>query len=101
MLRRFEKRHFETPIFCGFPDAGASGGRHRHFRVSHRVSGETYVDPDTWYLNNASTEGSWWPLWAEWLERNSSGRAASPPLGAPDRGYPPLGAAPGRYVFER
>ena len=76
------------------------GHRHRHFRVSHRLSGETYVDPDTWYLSNPSTEGSWWPVCAEWLESKSAGRAVPPPLGAPGKGYPPLGAAPGRYVFE-
>jgi len=77
------------------------GHKHRHFRISHRPSGETYIDPDTWYLNNPSTEGSWWPVWAEWLERKSAGRAAPPPLGAPDKGYRPLGAAPGQYVLER
>jgi len=77
------------------------GHRHRYFRVSHRLSGEMYVDPDTWYLNNPSTDGSWWPVWAEWLEHKSAGRAAPPPLGAPDKGYPPLGAAPGQYVLER
>jgi polyhydroxyalkanoate synthase len=76
------------------------GHKHRHFRISHRPSGETYIDPDTWYLNNPSTQGSWWPVWAEWLERKSAGRAAPPPLGAPDKGYPPLGAAPGQYVLE-
>ena len=63
------------------------GHGHRHFRVSRRLSGEKYVDPDTWYLNNPSTEGSWWPVWAEWLERKSAGRSAPPNLGAPDKGY--------------
>ena len=77
------------------------GHRHRHFRVSHRSSGETYIDPDTWCQKNPSTDGSWWPVWAEWLERKSAGRTAPPALGAPDKDYPPLGPAPGRYVFER
>jgi polyhydroxyalkanoate synthase len=77
------------------------GHKHRHFRISHRPSGETYIDPDTWYLSNPSAEGSWWPVWAEWLESKSTGRATPPPFGAPEKGYPPLGAAPGRYVFER
>ena len=76
------------------------GHKRRHFRISHRQSGEPYIDPDTWYLNNPSIEGSWWPVWAEWLEGKSAGRAAPPPLGAPDKGYPPLGAAPGQYVLE-
>ena len=77
------------------------GHKHRHFRISHRPSGETYIDPDTWYLSNPSAEGSWWPVWAEWLESKSTGRATPPALGAPDKGYPPLGAAPGQYVLER
>ncbi len=77
------------------------GHGRRHFRVSHRSSGEKYVDPDAWYLNNPCTEGSWWPVWAEWLESKSAGRGAPPQLGAPDKGYPALGPAPGCYVFER
>jgi polyhydroxyalkanoate synthase subunit PhaC len=77
------------------------GHKDRHFRISHRPAGETYIDPDTWYLSNPSAEGSWWPVWAEWLESKSTGRAAPPPLGAPDEGYPLLGAGPGRYVLER
>ncbi len=77
------------------------GHRRQHFRVSHRPVGETYIDPDTWYQNNPTAEGSWWPVWAEWLERKSGGRGAPPKLGAPDKGYPPLGSAPGSYVFER
>jgi polyhydroxyalkanoate synthase len=77
------------------------GHRHRHFRVSHRPAGEKYIDPDTWYLSNHAAEGSWWPVWAEWLESKSAGRAAPPTLGAPDKGYPPLSAAPGQYVLER
>ena len=68
---------------------------------SHRPLGETNIDPDTWYLSNPSAEGSWWPVWAEWLESKSTGRATPPALGAPDKGYPPLGAAPGQYVLER
>ncbi len=75
--------------------------KHRHFRVSHRLPRDTYIDPDARYLKNSSTDGSWWPVWAEGLERKSAGRGAPPPIGAPDKGYPPLGAAPGQYVFER
>ena len=58
------------------------GHRHRYFRVLDRLSGEMYVDPDTWYLNNPSTDGSWWPVRAEWLEHRSAGRAAAPARGA-------------------
>jgi polyhydroxyalkanoate synthase len=77
------------------------GHKGRHFRVSRRRAGAAYIDPDTWFHSRASTEGSWWPVWADWLEGRSSGRGAPPPVGAPKRGYPPLGAAPGQYVLER
>ncbi|HTS55329.1 MAG TPA: alpha/beta fold hydrolase, partial [Burkholderiales bacterium] len=71
----------------------------RHFRLARRVAGERYVDPDTWIDATPAAQGSWWPAWADWLERLSSGRIAPPPMGAP--GYPPLGPAPGMYVLEQ
>ena len=73
----------------------------RHFRVAHGTVAGKYVDPDTWVAATPVVEGSWWPTWADWLERRSGGRTAPPPLGAPELGYPPLGAAPGRYILER
>lgn len=78
------------------------GHRGRHFRVLHNAPGARYVDPDTWLLINHSIDGSWWTAWADWLERKTSGRTAPPPtMGAPERNYPPLAAAPGSYVLER
>jgi polyhydroxyalkanoate synthase len=79
-------------------EPGHSG---RHFRLLHRAPGEKYVDPDTWIDSTPAAEGSWWPAWADWLEHNSTARVVPPPLGAPERGYPALGPAPGTYVFER
>lgn len=77
------------------------GHRGRHFRVSHNAPGARYVDPETWFLINHSIDGSWWPAWADWLERKTSGRTAPPTMGAPEKNYPPLAAAPGSYVLER
>lgn len=76
------------------------GHPHRRFRLSRRAAGERYVDPETWYATAAEREGSWWPVWAEWLERHASGKSPPPPLGAPDKDYPLLGPAPGRYVSQ-
>jgi len=43
-------------------------------------------------------EGSWWPAWQAWLAGHSGSRQPARPAGAADRGYPPLGDAPGTYV---
>jgi polyhydroxyalkanoate synthase len=72
----------------------------RHFRIARRVDGDTYVTPDDWAAATPVREGSWWPAWADWLEAGGSGRAAPPPMGAPQAGYAPLAAAPGSYVLE-
>ena len=76
------------------------GHPRRHFRLSRRAAGERYVDPESWYATAEQHDGSWWPVWAEWLERHASGKAPAPALGAPDKGYPLLGPAPGRHVSE-
>src|SRR5690606_14264525 len=73
----------------------------RHYRMAHWARGDKYTDADNWYLDTPVTEGSWWPAWAGWLERQSTGRTAPPPTGAPRRGYLPREDAPGRYVFEQ
>ena len=77
------------------------GHPHRHFRVREQLRGERYVGPDEWAEIAAKQEGSWWPVWGTWLDEHSGPPVAPPPMGAPARGYPPLEAAPGRYVFER
>ncbi|RZI44798.1 alpha/beta fold hydrolase [Herbaspirillum sp. HC18] len=77
------------------------GHKGRHYRVAHRPAGTNYMDPDNWYLSNPSIDGSWWPAWAEWLEQQVSARVPPPPMGAPKKGYPLLGPAPGSYVLER
>jgi polyhydroxyalkanoate synthase subunit PhaC len=77
------------------------GHRGRHYRTSHRAADDQYVDPETWYAATKVEEGSWWPAWLAWLERQSHGRAPPPAVGAAEKGYPPLEPAPGRYVLER
>ena len=57
------------------------------------------TDPDEWLATAAVKKGSWWYPWAEWLiARSGPERKASATLG--NRQYPPLGPAPGRYVYE-
>ncbi len=73
----------------------------RSFQVATRPAGAPYLDPDRWAAQTPRHEGSWWPAWEAWLAEHSSGREQPPAMGAPDRGYPPLGDAPGSYVLQR
>ncbi|MFN3348284.1 PHA/PHB synthase family protein [Pseudorhodoplanes sp.] len=78
------------------------GRSDRHYSFGTRRAGDRYVDPDSWLANASRADGSWWPALADWLAaRSSADRAPPPRLGAPDRGLPPLGPAPGAYVYQR
>jgi polyhydroxyalkanoate synthase len=55
--------------------------------------------PQAWLKDRAKVEGSWWPLWREWIRQRSGALQAAPAkLGS--RRHRPLAAAPGAYVFE-
>ncbi|MBR0660965.1 PHA/PHB synthase family protein [Neoroseomonas oryzicola] len=72
----------------------------RHFQAMTRVHDDRYLDPDSWAAIAPRQEGSWWPSWAEWLVKAGSAEMVAPPsMGAPGRGLPPLGAAPGTYIL--
>ncbi|MFO0909243.1 MAG: alpha/beta fold hydrolase [Isosphaeraceae bacterium] len=75
------------------------GHRGRSYRAATRSDLDAYVDPDQWLSLNPSHEGSWWPVWVSWLAERSTRSIAPPSFGAPDRGYPTLGDAPGTYVL--
>lgn len=76
------------------------GGTKHSFQLGYRPADGRYVDPETWALSTSVQKGSWWPAWVRWLGEQSGAPAAPPPLGAVERGYPPLANAPGRYVLE-
>ncbi len=73
----------------------------RHFRYAADGRQAEHVDPDSWLAATPTAEGSWWPVWIEWLDSRASGQMFPPSPGSPDTGYPPLDAAPGKYVLER
>lgn len=76
------------------------GHKGRHYRISHRPAGALYVGPDGWLAQAEPLPGSWWPDWAEWLATHGGGLLTAPGMGAPQRGLPPLAAAPGSYVLQ-
>ena len=71
----------------------------RTFRMAKRAEHEEHPDPESWLVAAQRHEGSWWPAWVSWLAEKSSEPVAPPRFGAPARGYPVLGDAPGTYVF--
>ena len=71
----------------------------RRYRLGHRPEDGRYVDPEAWLAVTPEREGSWWPAWIDWLAAHSGAPETPPPLGAAERGLPPLMDAPGRYVL--
>ena len=76
------------------------GHPRRHYRIGRRPPGAHYVGADTWLASHAPTPGSWWTAWADWLSSQGGDQVPPPPIGAPRRGLPALGPAPGAYVLE-
>src|SRR6516164_3909205 len=76
------------------------GHPHRHHQIALHKEHEKYIDPDAWQKSAMHHEGSWWPCWRDWLDRQSSEQISPTPLGAPQSGYVPLGDAPGTYVLQ-
>ncbi len=76
------------------------GHKGRHYRISHRLAGDLYLGPDTWLDQHAPKSGSWWPEWVDWLRSNGGAMVPAPEMGAPDKGHPPIIAAPGSFVFQ-
>jgi polyhydroxyalkanoate synthase len=72
----------------------------RHHQIATRKESETYIDPDAWQASAIHMEGSWWPCWHDWLGRHSSKKVPPPRMGALEKGYVPLGDAPGTYVLK-
>jgi polyhydroxyalkanoate synthase subunit PhaC len=72
----------------------------RRYRVTTKKSDHAYVDPEVWAADTPVREGSWWPEWTAWLARHSGALCPPPRMGAADKGYAPMGAAPGTYVLQ-
>ena len=77
------------------------GRPHRRYCIATRAEDGPASSPEDWAATAEPREGSWWLAWGEWLATHSGEPVTPPPLGLPDKGYPPLAAAPGSYVLER
>lgn len=65
-------------------------------KYGHWTNPDLSLDPEDWKASAEQHEGSWWPLWNEWLQ----GRAGEQiPARMPgDSAHPALAEAPGTYV---
>lgn len=57
-------------------------------------------DPEAWRETTHREKGSWWDDWADWSSERA-GRLVPAPTALGSEAYPPLEAAPGRYVREQ
>jgi polyhydroxyalkanoate synthase len=55
------------------------------------------ADAASWLASAQEQPGSWWPVWAEWLQSHA-GKMVPAPKRAGSREHPVIEAAPGRYV---
>jgi len=76
------------------------GPNGRSYQVATREHESPYVDPETWMQQAPQRQGSWWPEWQRWIERNSGPRVTPPALGNAAAAFPVLDDAPGRYVHQ-
>jgi polyhydroxyalkanoate synthase len=74
----------------------APGNPKASHRLGHAPEDAPYVPPEAWAEQAERHDGSWWPAWFAWLHRQSGAWTEPPAMGAD--GFPPLEAAPGRYV---
>lgn len=73
------------------------GHPRRYYRMTLFPQNENYIDPDRWHQQTDPEQGSWWPRWADWLER---GQAMIPSQKIAPAEMPGLPEAPGTYVLQ-
>jgi len=71
----------------------------RSFRINTKQMTDHYLDPERFLSEAQRIDGSWWLQWVTWLGQRSGAATNPPPLAIPVR--PPLGDAPGTYVFQQ
>jgi len=69
-------------------------------RRSHWTGKPYPDDPQEWFSKAQEHQGSWWPLWSEWLGQHGGGSRKAPAK-AGNAKYKPIEPAPGRYVKQR
>jgi len=69
-------------------------------RRSHWTGTPYPADPEQWFSKATEHQGSWWPLWSQWLGKQGGGSREAPAATGSAK-YKPIEPAPGRYVKHR
>ena len=69
-------------------------------KSTFRTAPENPADPGEWLAGAATQKGSWWTDYSAWLAERS-GEEKKRPVRLGSKQFPPLGPAPGTYVFDR
>ncbi len=70
-----------------------------NMKARFRINNDNPPNAADWLADATIEQGSWWPDYVGWLRERDTGEKAAPKsLG--NKAFPPLDAAPGKYVFE-
>jgi poly[(R)-3-hydroxyalkanoate] polymerase subunit PhaC len=94
-------RLYSGPIKFVLSDAGHMAGviSPPGTKYGHWVNDNLPLIPDEWFAGATSIQGSWWPLWDEWVTQFDAGRV--PPREPGSGELPTIENAPGSYVRVR
>lgn len=73
----------------------------RRFRMLVRPRGARSLSCQSWLSRASRKEGSWWPVWTQWLDAHSDALVPPPLMGMPGCEQNSLPPAPGHYVLEK
>ena len=94
-------RLYSGPVKFVLSDAGHMAGviSPPGSKYGHWVNDDLPPSPDEWFVAAAPHQGSWWPLWDEWVTLFDEGRVPAREPGS--GGLPIIENAPGSYVRVR
>ncbi|MDL2353643.1 MAG: class I poly(R)-hydroxyalkanoic acid synthase [Pseudomonadota bacterium] len=78
----------------------ASKGKRSYWTHDVKGRAKAPADPDSWFAGATEHKGSWWSEWAAFLAEHG-GKDVKPRSKLGNKQFPPIEAAPGRYVKVR
>ena len=75
--------------------AGVVNPPHKN-KYGYWTNSKNPADPDEWFSNAKSHDGSWWPQWQKWIGKYAGDKVAARKIGGGK--LKPIEDAPGSYV---